>query len=812
MFKKMMVLGLIAIILALFKVDAYCDYTHEIIVQFREGTVTMPLGQSTADVYNVTFSNNEIIDTLISYSVTSVMQSNPDYDYTDSIIVSPHWPELTAKRIPFHRLFRFQLSDESQKSSLNNALMKFNEVIIAGDVTKPLPASTIPNDSRFDEQWALHNNSTYYDINAPEAWDYETGDYHTIPVIFDFGVYTNHTDLQNKVYDAYSYWDTTDCHGNVTAGIIGAITDNDEGIAGINWEAHIHSFDIRSLTNEGIAIVMDQFIFNDYRYFVVNNSWVNTEGIDWPLEETFAIAAKLGITMVAARGNEGVHPELAFPACYGPHVISVGAINYNGGLSDFSYYGHGMDLLAPGGNDIDPDYKQILSTGYPGVQNYVYIRGTSCAAPHVTGVISLLHDSYGLTTWDNYKGLINSSASDIGDPGYDDHTGWGLLDAQKALEMVDPNYYSFCPDLVPYGDPYVYDSSNIFYCYLRGYGEDIFPYGGYPEIIKVYEVRQDVIFAEDVPPGSMPFWSTPNVWGVGTWTTGYYDPRQLPNPRPSGHLLSYGVQYCDTVGGSVTNTGATLKTYIHGQFMVSDDPPPIFTLVNYYPCAPEDVQFCYSIVGDNIYPAAPTNLQVASTGPPDYHPRLDWDHNTDPDLEGYRIYRRAVSFEPFWVQIGEVPSGTNYYIDTEYCTPNPGFFGAQSEGRYKVSAVDQHDNISSLSPYVSITVVRRIAPNPTPTRSGSDLEMLPTVTKLYECYPNPFNSTTTIEFDIAETSEVQLILYNHLGQLVETLVNGNHEPGRYSFNWNASDYSSGIYFYKLTTNDKTFTKRMTLLK
>ncbi|MBD3232653.1 MAG: T9SS type A sorting domain-containing protein [candidate division Zixibacteria bacterium] len=91
-------------------------------------------------------------------------------------------------------------------------------------------------------------------------------------------------------------------------------------------------------------------------------------------------------------------------------------------------------------------------------------------------------------------------------------------------------------------------------------------------------------------------------------------------------------------------------------------------------------------------------------------------------------------------------------------------------------------------------------------------ELIPTEFALDNAYPNPFNATTTISYRLPVASRVNLDIYNVLGQRVTTLVNGNVEAGYHSINWDASQYSSGIYFYKLSVGDKVFTNRMTLLK
>ncbi|MBD3169451.1 MAG: T9SS type A sorting domain-containing protein [candidate division Zixibacteria bacterium] len=93
---------------------------------------------------------------------------------------------------------------------------------------------------------------------------------------------------------------------------------------------------------------------------------------------------------------------------------------------------------------------------------------------------------------------------------------------------------------------------------------------------------------------------------------------------------------------------------------------------------------------------------------------------------------------------------------------------------------------------------------------GSDA--LPLKTELSQNYPNPFNASTTLNYATAGDGRVKLEVFNLMGQRVETLVDAFQEAGEHTVQWNASSYSSGIYFYKLSAGDKVLTKRMTLLK
>lgn len=83
---------------------------------------------------------------------------------------------------------------------------------------------------------------------------------------------------------------------------------------------------------------------------------------------------------------------------------------------------------------------------------------------------------------------------------------------------------------------------------------------------------------------------------------------------------------------------------------------------------------------------------------------------------------------------------------------------------------------------------------------------------LFQNYPNPFNPATKIKYDIKQSGYVRLIIFDALGRKVETLVDEYQHAGTYETNFNASHYPSGVYFYKLTTNNFTETKRMLYLK
>jgi hypothetical protein len=89
---------------------------------------------------------------------------------------------------------------------------------------------------------------------------------------------------------------------------------------------------------------------------------------------------------------------------------------------------------------------------------------------------------------------------------------------------------------------------------------------------------------------------------------------------------------------------------------------------------------------------------------------------------------------------------------------------------------------------------------------------IPVDFSLNQNYPNPFNPSTTISFSIPEGSFVSLKIFNSLGEEVETLVAKELSAGNYKYEWNAKSLTSGIYFYKLQTENFVETKKMILLK
>lgn len=200
----------------------------------------------------------------------------------------------------------------------------------------------------------------------------------------------------------------------------------------------------------------------------------------------------------------------------------------------------------------------------------------------------------------------------------------------------------------------------------------------------------------------------------------------------------------------------------------------------------------------NDKPATPQNLSVTESG--SEHPSLSWTANTESDLDKYNIYRKGGYPFVDWTVIGT--STTNSYEDTDVTTT----YSHGEDFYYKVSAVDD-DNIES-DHSSSVYIEARLE------KGGLELlaDDTPKEYSLNANYPNPFNPSTTISYQIPKKGFVTLEVYNSAGQSVEILVNKNQSAGRYNIEFNALTYPSGVYFYRIKSKYFNSTKKMILMK
>jgi hypothetical protein len=112
----------------------------------------------------------------------------------------------------------------------------------------------------------------------------------------------------------------------------------------------------------------------------------------------------------------------------------------------------------------------------------------------------------------------------------------------------------------------------------------------------------------------------------------------------------------------------------------------------------------------------------------------------------------------------------------------------------------------------TVSVLLNTAAFPTSVELTSFTPQAPATFTLAQNYPNPFNPATTFQFDLPAACDVKLVVLNILGQEVAEVVNKHLPAGTYDYSWNAKNMSSGVYFYKLTTNQFSSVRKMLMIK
>ena len=291
------------------------------------------------------------------------------------------------------------------------------------------PVSVAAEDPYRSAQW------DFATTRVAQAWQRSTGRGVTVAVV-DSGVDATHPDLAGQVLPGADFitgleGTAVDPHGHGThvAGTIAALAGNDTGVTGIAPQARI--LPVRVLAANGSGYMSD--VANGIAYAAEHGADVINMSISstWQVaavSNAIAYARSRGVAVVAAAGNARAQGSpTSYPAA-DPGVIAVAATTSADTVAGYSTSGGYVDVAAPG--------SDILST-YPGGQ-YVWMNGTSMAAPHVAAVAALLKGADRGLTPDQIEQALTVSAVDLGRPGRDDDFGAGRLDAAAALATVAP--------------------------------------------------------------------------------------------------------------------------------------------------------------------------------------------------------------------------------------------------------------------------------------------------------------------------------------------------------------------------------------
>ena len=247
--------------------------------------------------------------------------------------------------------------------------------------------------------------------------------------------FTDGLDVVNKDNNPYD----DQGHGTHVAGTIAESTDNNEGVAGLAFEATIMPIKVLSARGGGTSADIGEGIrwAADHGAKIINMS-LGGPYPDKIMGSACEYAYKKGVTIVCAAGNsgkEGVGYPGGFPEC-----IAVSSVGPTGKLSFYSSWGKQVAIAAPGGDSEvggPAEGKILQNTVYQGKDDYYAFQGTSMASPHVAAVAALI-ESKGVKDPADVRAILQKSAQKVDGP--KEKYGAGILDAASAAKMAANTY------------------------------------------------------------------------------------------------------------------------------------------------------------------------------------------------------------------------------------------------------------------------------------------------------------------------------------------------------------------------------------
>jgi hypothetical protein len=222
----------------------------------------------------------------------------------------------------------------------------------------------------------------------------------------------------------------------------------------------------------------------------------------------------------------------------------------------------------------------------------------------------------------------------------------------------------------------------------------------------------------------------------------------------------------------------------------------------------QSYQYTYKVESDDNGAIIKDYLRYEPVSTPSISMSGGWGDNPTLTFSGgggnvdHYVLKKEYDFGSGYGTPGYVTTSSNSYTDPNVERDKFGDLVA----RYSVKVVDRLGNESSYSSTVS-TNGQSLWKN-----GSTDQEEVINEYALNVNYPNPFNPTTQISYQLPESGNVNLIVYNSLGEEVATLINSFQSSGKHSVQFDASDLPSGVYIYRLSSKNFTSTKKMLLTK
>ena len=348
----------------------------------------------------------------------------------------------------------------------------------------PIYPMATPNDPGFSSQWHYYDNGTVPGgANLPDAWDVTTGHSDIVVAVLDTGILATHPDFAGRLVAGYDFiaslphandgdgrdsntedpgnWcddpaANSNWHGTHVGGTIGAASDNGLGGAGVDWQARIqpirilgkcggYSSDLIDAIRWSAGLSVDGIADNLTPAHVLNLSLGGPGTCGASLQAAIDAAVAAGSLVVVAAGNDADDAANYTPGVCN-NVITVAAVGRDGEQASYTNYGTSVEIAAPGGSGIYSVYS-ATNDGTQSPNNHIYggAMGTSSAAPHVSGIASLmLAANYVITNeflspsvlTDKLIDTVNAFPTGTSLDCDTSNCGAGIVDAAAAVDAV----------------------------------------------------------------------------------------------------------------------------------------------------------------------------------------------------------------------------------------------------------------------------------------------------------------------------------------------------------------------------------------
>lgn len=342
---------------------------------------------------------------------------------------SQNFSEKAIKKMGYVYLIEYSTQEyaspkEAQK--VLNKLLKDLDLKVK-HVNKNYKVSMLEGDlSAQQVESSMHENQVwhYEMINAPQAWEITPGSSEVTVAVLDTGIDSDHPSLSNFVDTSLGETfvggtpEDVQGHGTHVAGTIASYGE----VSGVMQEATLVAVKVLGDDGSGSSYGIQQGILYaaDINADVINMS-LGGGGYDQGTSDAIDTANEAGTVVVAASGNDGAS-SVSYPAGY-DGAIAVGSVTSTETRSNFSNYGEGLEVMAPG--------SDIYST-YPDGQYRTY-SGTSMASPHAAGVAGMIRAIDSTLSVSEVRNILSNTAQDAGDA-Y--QYGNGIVDTLAAVQAA----------------------------------------------------------------------------------------------------------------------------------------------------------------------------------------------------------------------------------------------------------------------------------------------------------------------------------------------------------------------------------------